>query len=69
MMYAGYLSFDYKVPEYNVKCPNCKYIECLGYDPDDLKNTEYEKLSCYWIPLLKKKEDWNDRYRIRPIVK
>ena len=54
------------VPEYNVECPNCGYIQPLGYDPDDLKGTDYENTICFWIPMLKKREDWVERFKIKP---
>lgn len=55
-------------PEYSVICPNCQYEEILGYDPEDIQGTEYANLylSCYWLPLLKQREDWNERFRIEP---
>ena len=59
--------FGYLIPTYNVMCPNCGHEEYLGCDPDDLKGTELENLHCPWIPLLKKREDWNKRYRVEPI--
>lgn len=43
------------VPEYSAKCPNCGYEKYLGYDPDDLKGTDYENTMCFWIPMLKKR--------------
>ena len=55
------------VPEYNVECPNCGYIQPLGYDPDDLQGTDYENTICFWIPMLKKRNDWDERFRIKPI--
>lgn len=48
-------------------CPNCGHEEYLGCDQDDLIGTESENLHCPWIPLLKKREDWNKRYRVEPI--
>lgn len=57
---------SYLVPEYKVICPNCGHEEYLGCDSYDLKGTELENLHCPWIPLLKKREDWNGRYRVEP---
>ena len=59
--------FDKSVPDYNVECPNCGYEKHLGYDPDDLKETEYKNTLCSWIPMLKKRKDWAERFRISPI--
>lgn len=59
--------YGYVVPEYRVTCPNCGHNEYLGFDPDDLKGTELDNLHCHWIPLLKKREDWDGRYRVEPI--
>ena len=67
MVYPNYCGFKYKIPEYRVTCPNCGHSKYLGYDPIDLKNTEMENLHCVWIPLLKKRKDWNKRYRVKPI--
>ncbi len=67
MIYPNYCNFKYKIPEYNVICPNCGYSEYLGYDSDDLIGTESEYVYCFWIPLLKKRKDWNERYRVEPI--
>lgn len=67
MIYPNYGSFRYKVPEYNVVCSNCGHSEYLGFDPDDLRGTECENMLCSWIPLLKKREDWDERYRVEPI--
>lgn len=57
----------YKVPNYSVICPNCGSNIHLGYDPDDLLGTYAENTICSWIPLLKERKDWNDRYRVEPI--
>lgn len=51
--------------DWNVQ--NCGHEEYLGCDQDDLIGTESENLHCPWIPLLKKREDWNKRYRVEPI--
>ena len=59
--------FGYLIPTYNVMCPTCGHDEYLGCDLDDLKGTELENLHCPWIPLLKKREDWNKRYRVEPM--
>ena len=67
MIFPNYCSFKYKVPEYEVACPNCGHREYLGCDQDDLIGTESENLHCPWIPLLKKRTDWNERYRVEPI--
>ena len=67
MIFPNYCSFKYKVPEYGVTCPNCGHEEYLGCDQDDLIGTESENLHCPWIPLLKKRTDWNERYRVEPI--
>lgn len=67
MVFPNYCSFKYKVPEYEVACPNCGHREYLGFDQDDLIGTESENLYCPWIPLLKKREDWNKRYRVESI--
>ena len=67
MVNPNYGRGKYKVPEYNLVCPNCGHNEDLGFDSDDLKGTDNENLFCLWIPLLKKREDWNERYRVEPI--
>lgn len=67
MVSPNYSSMKYKVPEYNIKCPNCGYFKFLGYDPDELKGTDSENTYCFWIPLLKKRSDWKDRYKIETI--
>ena len=61
--------YDKSVPEYSVKCPNCGYEKYLGYDPDDLKGIDCENTLCFWIPMLKKRKDWAERFRISPIRK
>lgn len=58
---------EYKVPEYIVTCPACGYKKFLGYDPDDLIGTESENTYCGMIPMLKQRDDWNDRYKVEPI--
>lgn len=60
---------EYRVPYYSVKCPNCGCCKDLGYDQDDLRDTDNENIYCYWIPKLKKRKDWNERYRVEPIGK
>ena len=67
MIFPNYCSSKYKVPEYEVDCPNCGHREYLGCDQDDLIGTESENLHCPWIPLLKKRTDWNERYMVEPI--
>lgn len=67
MIFPNYCSFKYKIPEYKVACPNCGHEEYLGCDQDDLIGTESENLYCPWIPLLKKRTDWNRRYRVEPM--
>ena len=64
MVYPGIS--NYKVPEYHVICPNCEADTFLGYDPDDLIGTDAEHTICNWIPFLKTRKDWNERYRIEP---
>lgn len=54
----------YEIPEYSVKCPNCGFERFLGYDSDDLKRTFYENTFCSWMPLLKERADWNERYKV-----
>lgn len=70
-MVSPYYSYihKYEVPEYKVICPNCKHEEYLGFDPDDLEDTECENLICQWIPLLNNRKDWNERFRIEAIGK
>lgn len=46
MVFPNYCSFKYKVPEYEVVCPNCGHREYLGCDQDDLIGTESENLHC-----------------------
>lgn len=66
-----YTRVDYlnlkRIPNYNAECPNCGLENPLGYDPSDLQGTDYENTYCFWIPLFKKREDWNERYRVEPI--
>lgn len=63
----NFASFDYKVPEYSIKCPNCGYTKFLGYDSDDLKGTDSENLSFSWISQFKKRSDWKKRYKVETI--
>lgn len=61
-----HISFPYKydIPHYSVVCPNCGNIINLGYDQEDLQDTEAANTLCYYIPLLKQRSDWNDKFRI-----
>lgn len=61
-------SYPYKhdFPYYSVICPNCKHEEHLGYDPKDLEGTDAANILCSWIPLLKERDDWNERFRVEP---
>lgn len=68
MTFLGFPYFDdYKAFDYEVKCPNCGHSEHLGFDPDDLKGTDVENTWSVWIPMLKKRKDWNERFRVEPI--
>lgn len=58
---------EYKVPEYMVICPVCGCRRFLGFDPDDLIGTKSVNTYCGMIPMLKQRDDWNDRYRVEPI--
>ena len=41
MIFPNYCSSKYKVPEYEVACPNCGHREYLGCDDLDCKNIKF----------------------------